>query len=535
MRDFVSSGRVELGVCRTRRASLRAALTSVGPRRRFAAALLFLSLALVPLAVGCGDDDSGSDQEPGGNDKPKDAGGSSGGKKDAGSAMRDAATGGGKDAAISVPPDGKGVWAMMGYDVKNQYFNPQEKTLTVDNAAMLDKVWTATVAGFPPGTPTVAEGKVFVLATGGTYAFNLSDGSVAWMKTDIIGTSSIAYEDGFLYLHANPKGQLYKLKASNGDVVWGPVATYTDVGGTDGTSSAIVADGKVFAGHSTSNEIFPAVPTDQTEARGGVFAANAETGEEVWHYYTVELPENGAMVWSSVSVDLEAGVVYASTGDNYTVAGDNSDAIQAIDLKSGMRLWSTQVRVGDQWSVSKPTSQDTDFGANPILAELGGKKLVAAGDKGAAFWALDRESGEILWKREDLTPSHTPANGGVLMNGAFDGKRFYVVSNSPTDMTSTLFALNPEDGTDVWTHPFDKMTWGAPTVANGVLVVPVDAQLYVMNAATGDVITMFETGGSIAAGGAAIVDGKIIVQSGLQYPFGTPTNNNQVHCYALPQ
>jgi polyvinyl alcohol dehydrogenase (cytochrome) len=424
---------------------------------------------------------------------------------------------------------------MMGYDAKNQYFNPKETKLTVDNAASLDKAWTATIAGFPPGTPAVAEGMVFVLATGGTYAFKLSDGSVAWMKTDIVGTSSIAYEDGFLYLHANPKGQLYKLKASDGSVVWGPVATYTDVGGTDGTSSAIVADGKVFAGHSTSNEIFPAAPTDQTDARGGVFAANAETGEEVWHYYTVDLPENGAMVWSSVSIDLEAGVLYASTGDNYTVAGDQSDAIHAVDLKSGMRLWSTQVRAGDQWTLSKPTSLDTDFGANPILAEFGGKKLVAAGDKGAAFWAIDRESGVILWSREDLTASHSPANGGVLMNGAFDGKRFYVISNSPTEMTSTLFALNPEDGTDIWKHDFDRVTWGAPTVANGVLVVPVDTQLHVLDAATGDELTMFETGGSIAAGGAAIVDGKIIVQSGLQYPFSTPTPNNQVHCYALPQ
>jgi polyvinyl alcohol dehydrogenase (cytochrome) len=200
-----------------------------------------------------------------------------------------------------------------------------------------------------------------------------------------------------------------------------------------------------------------------------------------------------------------------------------------------MALWSKQVRADDQWVLSKPTSQDTDFGANPILADFGGKKLVAAGDKGAAFWALDRETGDILWSRPDLTSSHAPANGGMLNNGAFDGKRFYVISNSPADMTSTLYALNPADGSDIWKHDFDRITWGAPSVANGVLVVPVDTQLYVMDAATGEPITMFETGGSIAAGAAAIVDGKIIVQSGLQYPLSTPTNNNQVHCYALPQ
>ena len=109
--------------------------------------------------------------------------------------------------------------------------------------------------------------------------------------------------------------------------------------------------------------------------------------------------------------------------------------------------------------------------------------------------------------------------------------------NSPVNAvgppTSTLYALDPATGNDLWKRDFDRMTWGAPTVANGVLVVPIDTQLHVLNAADGASLAMFETGGSIAAGGAAIIDGQLIVQSGLTY-FGTPTLNNQVHCYAIP-
>ena len=67
-----------------------------------------------------------------------------------------------------------------------------------------------------------------------------------------------------------------------------------------------------------------------------------------------------------------------------------------------------------------------------------------------------------------------------------------------------------------------------------MLVVPADTQLHVLNAADGSSLAMFETGGSIAAGGAAIVDGQVIVASGLTYFVGAPKFNNQIHCYALP-
>jgi outer membrane protein assembly factor BamB len=507
----------------TRRASTR---TSTSTSRLAVGLWSALSIACA-LGAACGDDD-GDDHETGDHDEPKDSGRN--GSKDAG---RDPEPGDKPDAAADAGPPAalNDVWAMMGYDEKNQYFAPNETKLSVATAPMLAHKWTATVAGFPPGTPVVAEDKVFVLATGGLYAFNLSDGLVAWMNLDLKGTSTVAYHDGFIYVHSDP-ATLYKLKAADGAIAWGPTTTYDEVVGADGTSSPIIADGKVFVGHSTSNEI-GAGGVNQTNARGGVFAADIETGVEAWHYFTVELPENGAMVWSTVSVDVAGGVLYATTGNNYTVAGANSDAFHAVDLETGVGMWATQVREGDVWVLNKPVSRDTDFGANPILADVGDLKLAAAGDKASAFWAVDRVSGDIVWSRPDLTPSHSPANGGVLNNGAFDGKAFYVMVNAPATMSSTLYALNPEDGSDLWKRDFDRITWGAPTVANGVLVVPADTQLHVLDAANGASLAMFETGGSIAAGGAAIVDGQLIVQSGLTY-FGTPTINNQVHCYAVP-
>ncbi len=432
--------------------------------------------------------------------------------------------------------ESSGTWGLMGYDAKNDYWNPDETTLSVDNAKDVTEKWRFTVAGFPTGTPAIGEGKVFVTATGGTYALSFASGEQRWVRDDIVGNASPAYADGAVYVHTGD-ANLYKLDAKSGDTLWGPIRTY-ELASCDGTSSPILAGDKVLVGHScgaaevTGNE-------DQAVARGGVEAFNAEDGSHLWTYYTVpEQGENGAMVWSSVAVDLEAGVVFAATGNNYTMAGEHSDAIHAIDLETGERKWVKQVREGDTWSLgpdsSDATGPDDDFGANPILAEVDGQKIVADGDKGSSFWALDRDTGEILWSRDDLSSKRTSANGGVLNNGGFDGKYFYVVANQPPG-EALLHALDPsQQGADAWDPPMIEQTvWGAPTIANGLLVVPAGTALNLYDASNGELLNSFETGGSIA-GAAAIVDGKIVVKSGLEYVFdSTAMNNNQVICYGL--
>jgi outer membrane protein assembly factor BamB len=438
------------------------------------------------------------------------------------------------DASVVAEP---AVWSMMGYDSSNNYYQPNEKKLTVDNANKLTEQWRFTIRGFPTGSPTIADGKVFVMATAGMYAIDLNTGEEVWSVLTIGGTASLAYADGFIYAHASGGAKLYKLDAADGSIVWGPVSTYPQLPRCDGTSSPIVAGGKVLVGHSCgSAEVTGG--NDQTNARGGVEAFDIQDGSHLWTYWTVpEGGENGAMVWSTVSVDLGAKVVFAATGNNYTMGGGGSDAIHAIDLETGERKWLQQVRANDVWSSGSgitPLGEDTDFGANPILATVNGKKIVAAGDKGSSFWALDRETGEVLWSYAKMSSTHTQNNGGVLMNGAFDGKYFYVASNQPPG-ESILHVLDPKDGSDVLpTQKLGATVWGAPSLANGLLLVPANNVLRIFNAATGDKLTEFDTGGTIAAGSAAIVDGRIVVKSGLQYAFAADAmNNNQIICYGL--
>jgi PQQ-like domain len=239
-----------------------------------------------------------------------------------------------------------------------------------------------------------------------------------------------------------------------------------------------------------------------------------------------------------VSIDVAGGLVIATTGNNFTVAGANSDAFHAFDLATGTKRWVKQVRAGDlSEQFTNNEQQDTDFGANPILAEVAGRRVVAAGDKGSAFWELDRETGQILWSRENLSGSHSWNAGGVMMNGAFDGRYFYVVSNEDIKVGgATLHKLDPQNsGVSVWTHRFDDTSWGALSLANGLLLVPNNTQLYVLDADSGATLNHFETGGTIAAGAAAIAQGKIVVKSGFLSILDAATrSNNQIICYGLP-
>jgi outer membrane protein assembly factor BamB len=442
---------------------------------------------------------------------------------------------GGSGGAGGEPASAPDEWTMMGGDARNRYFNAGEDVLSVANAGTLVEKWRFTVLGYPPGSPVIADGKVFVMATGGSYALDLQSGAKLWERLDLSGTASVAYDGGFVYLHTRA-AELHKVDAATGMTVWGPKKTY-DLASCDGTSSPIVGAGKVVVGHSCGAR---EVTNSAAGSRGGLTAHDTETGDKVWQHFTVPASgEDGAMVWSSVAIDVAAGTVFATTGNNYTVGGANSDSIRALDLASGEMpaKWVTQVRQNDVWSyVGGGSGEDSDFGANPILAEVDGRDVVAAGDKAAAFWMLDRETGAILWSRDDLSASHNAANGGVLMNGAFDGRHFYVVSNDPDAGASVLHKLDPANGgSSVWTKTYPDVTWGAPSLANGVLLVPINEELLVLNAETGDTLTSFNTGGTIGGGAAAIAQGRVVVKSGLTFIFAdNAINNNEVICYGLP-
>jgi polyvinyl alcohol dehydrogenase (cytochrome) len=404
---------------------------------------------------------------------------------------------------------------MLGHDLRSSYTNPAESTLTTANVHELRPLWGFEARGQVYGAPAVVDGVVYVSSTGGLYAFRADTGAMLWENLQISATSSLTYRDGTLYVH-DFGAALRALDAATGQQKWAaetdahPLAT--------GLSSPVVFERYVIVGIS-SNEIV----REGATFRGGVAAFDRDSGEQLWRDYTEQPPHNGAAVWSTVSIDTEARVVFAGSGQNYTgEAGPGSDAIFALDLDSGARLWTTQTVEGDVFTPINPGGPDADFGANPILfeAEIDGvrRALVGAGQKNGMFWTLDRRTGDVVWNRM-LGPG-SPLTGGVLNNGGFDGTHILVANNDPAAGHGTLFALDPSDGTIAWQRELAGWVWAPITTANGVGFVASDKDLHAFDIATGADLFVYPTQGTIACT-ASIAGGRVYFGSGLQHIVGT--------------
>jgi quinohemoprotein ethanol dehydrogenase len=180
-----------------------------------------------------------------------------------------------------------------------------------------------------------------------------------------------------------------------------------------------IAKGKVIIGPAGGDR-----PT-----RGFVAAYDADTGREVWKFYTVpgdpykgfESPAmrkaaatwdgewwklgGGGAVWDGVSYDPETEVVYVGTGnaepwpqalrtkdtstgyDNLYVA-----SIVALDVDTGDLKWHYQMVPGDQWdydSVQQMTLADLRINGRT-------RKVLMQANKNGFFYVLDRVTGEFI-------------------------------------------------------------------------------------------------------------------------------------------
>jgi polyvinyl alcohol dehydrogenase (cytochrome) len=401
------------------------------------------------------------------------------------------------------------------------------------------------VAGSVTGVPAVIDGRVYALASGGMYALDAATGTQVWVNRDVKGTSSPTWDGGALYVN-DSKSILHRLDAATGAETWRAVIDANPAAA--GFSSPVVADGLVIVGSASIEEVSA---KDNATFRGSMVAFDAATGAEAWRHYTAEPPYNGVSIWSSPSVDLERGIVYGTTGNNYTGdPGPTSDSIFALDLKTGALKWNKQLSQGDVFTIPTPRSPDSDFGTNPILfpAIIDGEKrfLVGAGQKSGMFWALDALTGDVVWSRK--VSGGSALIGGVFNNGAFDGERIIVAGNNGTSTgagsepsngnsklgavtTSVLMAMDPADGHVIWERQLPAWVWAPITVGGMVGFVSPDRQVQAFDLRTGEKLNTFDTDGTIASG-ASIVDGRIYFGSGVAY-IGTKADN-KLHALATP-
>jgi polyvinyl alcohol dehydrogenase (cytochrome) len=378
-------------------------------------------------------------------------------------------------------------------------------------------------------------------------------------------------------------GKMLAFNKATGALVWSTILDSHPAAIV--TQSATVFDGKVYIGVASQEEALAAfVPGYVLSFKGSMLALDLATGAILWK--TVMLPDGytGNAVWgSSPAIDPKRGSVYIATGNNYSVPpdvlacvaantnpddraaclapNDYFDSIMALDMKTGAIKWATRALPYDAWTVDcipffgdgdlcpSPAGPDYDFGQAPNLyTTKDGKgksvEVVGAGQKSGQYWALDPASGAVRWVTQ-AGPGGTA--GGLQWGSAVDGTRVYTanansnnvpwaIPGGPTTTAGVWSGLNAATGAVVWQHTpsHGGGTSGPVTTANGVVFgcsLDPAGYMYALDAATGNELWSFASGGSCLSG-AAISDGTLFWGSGYSnFGFGTP--NNKLYAFGL--
>ena len=489
----------------------------------------------------------------------------------------------------SPPPAADTGWNGWGVTLGNARF--QHETVAKLPSADVGRLKLKWAFGFAGDTaaavqPSVSGRRVFVAnGSGQVHALDLREGCVYWtydagakVRTAVAlgpagGTQAAFFGD--------VGGTVYSVDATSGRLRWKRKVDEHPVARVTGTPK--LHDGRLYVPVSSAEEFVAADPKYPCcTFRGSVVALDAASGEVAWKTYVIpDQPKptrtnkigtqlygpSGAAIWSSPTVDEKTGTIYVATGDSYSdPVAANSDAIIALDAKTGAIKWSQQMTAGDAFNLAcvgadqsncpEAKGPDVDFGSPPILVSLAsGKRALVAGQKSAVVHALDPDdNGRRLWS----TPiGRGGALGGVEWGSAADGEHIYVPLSDVSfkapkpgadrlagltldpAVGGGLFALRLSDGTQAWRaappgcadRPNCSPAQSAPpAVISGVVFSgSVDGHLRAYSAKDGRIVWDFNTaqefttvngvkarGGSIDVGGPAIADGIVLTTSG--YP-----------------
>jgi len=500
-------------------------------------------------------------------------------------------------AAGSQPMSGpaKGEWNGWSPSTANtRYQTAEQAGLTTAQVRHLKLKWAYGFSGDITSfaAPTVMGGTLFIGSAGGTgQAVNAKTGCLYWQfeANGPVRSAIRAIRNGSSYslIFTDLNGGVYSLDAKTGKLLW--KKRVDDHEATRLTGSAVELNGVVYIPAASWEETRSTDPQYECcTFRGSLSAVRVRDGSVVWKTYTIDPPKktgvnssgtpqwgpSGAGIWSAPTIDAKRGVLYVTTGDNYSQpATPTSDAVAALDIKTGRIVWMQQILPGDAWTgaclsggVNCPADAgpDFDFGSSALLVHLAnGRDILTAGQKSGVVYALDPDQkGKILWQTR---VGEGGVDGGIEWGMASDGQQVYAaVSDLPRATAGPpgpiglatfdpavgggLAALRVEDGKQVWSvpgHPCDPPRPGcSPAQPGAVTVIPgvvfsgsIDGHLRAFSSEDGGVLWDFDTardyatvngsqgkGGSVDGAGPVVVDGMVYVNSGYPRFGGVPGN-----------
>jgi quinohemoprotein ethanol dehydrogenase len=336
-------------------------------------------------------------------------------------------------------------WLNYGMGQNEQRFSPLTQ-ITPANIKNLGLAWSYEIGpalqnGVQEATPLFANGVLYGITNWSiTFAVDARTGKEIWRydpKADrtMVGTPGrtrlccgiisrgVALYEGKVIVPV-VDGRIQAIDAATGKLIWSSWAIPEPKEGEwtpySITMAPRVAKGKVFIGNAGA---------EYPPFRGYVAAFDADTGKELWKFWTVPGDPSkpfedkameaaaktwsgewwkmggGGSIWDGMAVDTDENLLYVGTGnglpwptdlrmgkgspdlDNLYVA-----SIIALDMNTGRLKWHYQCTPGDEW--------DYDAIQGLTLADIRinnrNRKVIMQANKNGYFYVLDRTNGEFI-------------------------------------------------------------------------------------------------------------------------------------------
>ena len=442
-------------------------------------------------------------------------------------------------------------WPVFGNNTDNNRFSPLTQIDTT-NVGTLGLAWTQSegpnLTAFETD-PVVVNGVMYYTTNADQVrAVNAATGSQIWQYTPKVDfyhaiagggggvptNRGVAVANGKVYL-LTFDNQLISLQASTGEKLWDsqvadPLQGYSE------TSPATYWNGLLFVGSAESD----------AGLRGFVAAYDANTGKQVWRFYTVPAPGQGWMpkigqhgggdVWMPSVVDDKTGILYFGTG-NPSPDENNSqrpgcdpwvDATVALDARTGKFIWAHSEVCNDTW--------DYDSHQPPMLfnVTINGKpvRAVGHGNKSGLYFVYDAATGKVLAKSPYLGNYTIPhlkptVKGAIACPSAIGGIEYSPPAYSPMTQlvyepglnTCSIWKLAPQSETNL--HKVGGGDFGGSTLPYG----KVSGFMAAIDTRTGKIawktpISKPMIGGALATAGNLVFSGA---DNGYFYAFDATT------------
>ncbi len=349
------------------------------------------------------------------------------------------------DKALRDASQNASEWLTNGRDYTEQRYSPL-KEVDTNNVAKLGLAWyydTGSDRGTVETTPIVSNGvmyatlpwSVVVALDARTGAekwrwdpkinhMNFPPGSMGKPDPDKVRTGpsvccgpanrGVALYDGKVYV-GTLDSRLVALDRDTGKIVW-EVQTIDKNEDYSITGAPRIANGKVIIGNAGG----------EYAVRGFVTAYDAETGKQIWRFYTVpgdpSKPfENNAMkmaaktwagewwklggggnVWDGITYDPELNMVYIGIGQGGPWVQGFRDpmtkdnlflcSIVALNADTGKYVWHFQTTPADEWDYD--TVQQMTLADIKINGKL--RHVIMQAPKNGYFYVLDRKTGKFI-------------------------------------------------------------------------------------------------------------------------------------------